>query len=59
MVLAVIMGLAGHLCASFITVFGGYAVLGLLGIDTPLNWNYRFPPHFQHASHKYCPKPSR
>ena len=42
MVLAVIMGLAGHLCASFITVFGGYAVLGLLGIDTPLNWNYIF-----------------
>ena len=35
MVLAVVMGLAGHLCASFITVFSGYAVLGLLGIDTP------------------------
>ena len=37
MLLAVIMGLAGHLCASFITVFGVYAVLGLLGIDTPLS----------------------
>lgn len=37
MVLAVVMGFAGHLCASFITVFGGYAVLGLLGIDTPLS----------------------
>ena len=37
MVLAVVMGLAGHLCASFITVFGGYAVLGPLGIDTPLS----------------------
>ncbi len=37
MVLAVVMGLAGHLCATFITVFGGYAVLGLLGIDTPLS----------------------
>ena len=36
MVLAVAMGLAGHLCASFITVFGGYAVLGLLGFDAPL-----------------------
>ena len=36
MVLAVAMGLAGHLCASFITIFGGYAVLGLLGFDTPL-----------------------
>lgn len=36
MVLAVAMGLAGHLCASSITIFGGYAVLGLLGFDTPL-----------------------
>ena len=36
MVLAVAMGLSGHLCASFITIFGGYAVLGLLGFDTPL-----------------------
>ncbi|MDE7223903.1 MAG: ABC transporter ATP-binding protein/permease, partial [Acetatifactor sp.] len=34
MVLAVIMGLAGHLCAAFITIFGGYAVLGALGFDT-------------------------
>ena len=42
MVLAVAMGLAGHLCASFITVFGGYAVLGLLGIDTPLSLKYIF-----------------
>lgn len=30
MVLAVIMGLFGHLCASFITILGGYAVLKLL-----------------------------
>ena len=36
MVLAVVMGLAGHLLASFITILGGYAVLGLLGIDTVL-----------------------
>lgn len=34
MALAVIMGLVGHLCASFITILGGYAVLGLLGHDT-------------------------
>ena len=27
MVLAIFMGLLGHLCAAFITVFGGYAVL--------------------------------
>ena len=31
MTLAVLMGLAGHLCASFITILGGYAVLVLLG----------------------------
>ena len=30
MVLAVMMGVLGHLCASFITVFGGYAVLSIL-----------------------------
>ncbi|MGN1159360.1 MAG: thiol reductant ABC exporter subunit CydC [Lachnospiraceae bacterium] len=35
MVLAVLMGLIGHLCAAFITIFGGYAVLELLGADTP------------------------
>ena len=27
MLFAVVTGLAGHLCASFITIFGGYAVL--------------------------------
>ena len=37
MFFAVVTGLAGHLCASFITIFGGYAVLGLLGFDTPLS----------------------
>lgn len=30
MILAVLMGLIGHLCASFITVFGGYAILSVL-----------------------------
>lgn len=30
MVLAVTMGLVGHLCAAFLTVFGGYAVLCVL-----------------------------
>ena len=30
MILAIIMGLIGHLCATFITVFGGYAVLHVL-----------------------------
>lgn len=35
MVLAIAMGLIGHLCATFITVFGGYAAASLLGLDTP------------------------
>lgn len=33
MILAVVMGVIGHLCASFITVFGGYAVLRVLRPD--------------------------
>ena len=35
MVLAITMGLIGHLSATFITVFGGYAVANILGIKTP------------------------
>ena len=30
MILAITMGLIGHLCAAFITVFGGYAILHIL-----------------------------
>ena len=37
MALAILMGLAGHLCAAFITIFGGYAVLNLLQFDTPFS----------------------
>lgn len=37
MALAILMGFAGHLCAAFITIFGGYAVLDLLQFDTPLS----------------------
>ena len=33
MILAVTMGLVGHLCAAFITVFGGFALLNLLGLE--------------------------
>ena len=33
MVLAITMGLIGHLCAAFITVFGGFAVLNVLGLQ--------------------------
>lgn len=36
MIAAILMGLIGHLCAAFITIFGGYAVLNLLHFDTPL-----------------------
>ena len=36
MFLAIFMGLIGHLCAAFITIFGGYAVLAALGLSIPL-----------------------
>ncbi len=36
MVLAVAMGLAGHLCAAFITIFGAFGVLGAAGLPAPL-----------------------
>lgn len=36
MILAVAMGLIGHLCAAFITVFGGYAVLHILNPEWSL-----------------------
>ncbi len=34
MVTAIFMGLMGHLCAAFITIFGGYALLNLLHFNT-------------------------
>ena len=37
MLLAITMGLVGHLCASFITVLGGFAILDILGLDAPLS----------------------
>ena len=37
MVLAITMGLVGHLCAAFITVFGGFAILNILGLDTTMS----------------------
>lgn len=42
MVLAIVMGLAGNLCATFITVFGGYAVLNVLQFETPLPLGWLF-----------------
>lgn len=37
MLLAIGMGFAGHLCATLITVFGGYGVLAYLGFQTALD----------------------
>ena len=36
MALAVTMGLIGHLCATFLTVLGGYGILGVLGAGSAL-----------------------
>ena len=36
MLLAIAMGLLGHACAALITVFGGYALLGLLHFPVPM-----------------------
>ncbi len=36
MLLAVFMGLLGHFCAAFLTVFGGYALLDALGEAVPV-----------------------
>lgn len=35
MALAILMGLIGHLCAAFITIFGGYGVLAALQFEIP------------------------
>ncbi len=37
MLLAIFMGLVGNLCATFITILGGYAMIGLLGIDADIH----------------------
>lgn len=37
MILAILMGLAGHLCASFITILGGYAILEILHFPVALS----------------------
>ena len=36
MVLAILMGLVGHLCAAFITIFGGFGILRALGLASPV-----------------------
>ena len=42
MILAITMGLIGHLCAAFITVFGGYAVLHVLHPEWSMNLSVLF-----------------
>ena len=42
MILAILMGLIGHLCASFITIFGGYAVAEVLELDAPFTLTFLF-----------------
>lgn len=37
MLLAILMGFIGHLCAAFITILGGYAVLDVLGYEGTFN----------------------
>ena len=36
MLAAVIMGVAGHFCATFITIFGGFALLRAAGLPSPV-----------------------
>ena len=42
MATAISIGLIGNLCAAFITIFGGYAVLNILGFETPLELTVLF-----------------
>ncbi|MBQ8724679.1 MAG: hypothetical protein IJY74_03280 [Oscillospiraceae bacterium] len=37
MLLAILMGVLGFLCAQFITIFGGSAMLHVLGMDAPIS----------------------
>lgn len=39
---AILMGLTGHLCAAFITVFGAFAVLDVLGFSVPVSKTVAF-----------------
>ena len=36
MLAAIIMGVAGHFCATFITIFGGFGILTAAGLPSPL-----------------------
>ena len=36
MLAAIVMGVAGHFCATFITIFGGFGILRALGLASPV-----------------------
>lgn len=42
MILAIFMGLIGHLCATFITIFGGYCLLAVQHFNTPFSLKILF-----------------
>ena len=42
MALAILLGLVGHLCAAFLTVLGGYALAGALGLEIPFSLGLLF-----------------
>lgn len=42
MLIAIIMGVVGNLCAALITVFGGYAILDLLEFSVPITMTAAF-----------------
>lgn len=42
MALAILLGLAGHLCAAFLTVLGGYALAGALELEIPFSLGLLF-----------------
>ena len=44
MVLAIALGVAGFLCATAITVLGGWAMLDVMGLDAPMSFILLF--HF-------------
>ena len=42
MILAIFMGVVGNLCASFITILGGYAVTEFMGLSIPVSLKWIF-----------------
>ena len=36
MLAAIVMGVAGHFCATFITIFGGFGLLAAAGLESPI-----------------------